>query len=111
MATFRPKSAVRDQVEAQQTRQVTEQVPGMYPTSRDQVGTKSKFQKCRESKAIVDPTSMTGRSNRTKFRDQVAYQTIPKGIGFMKSAKDKKPYSSGQTRRLATVRVGLAAFF
>ena len=73
---------------------------------RDHVGTKlalSRHQveilrKCQESKAMVHLILVTGRSDRTKFRDQVLNPLIEAGL--IEMTIPDKPHSSLQKYRL-----------
>jgi predicted HTH transcriptional regulator len=63
--------------------------------SRDQVKT---LKKCREDATLVDLLAVTGRSNRTKFRDQVLNPLI--AAGLIEMTIPDKPRSSKQRYRL-----------
>jgi predicted HTH transcriptional regulator len=72
----------------------------------DQVGTKSGLsrnqveilRKCMEDQSIADLMAIAGRTNRTKFRDQVLKALIEKGLIAM--TIPDKPTSSNQKYRL-----------
>lgn len=73
---------------------------------RDQVGTKSGLSrdqveilhKCMESQSITDLMAIAGRTNRTKFRDQVLKPLLEAGLLIM--TIPDKPTSSNQKYRL-----------
>lgn len=75
-------------------------------TPEDQVGTKSGLsrdqveilRKCIEAQSIADLMAIAGRTNRTKFRDQVLYPLIENGLISM--TIPDKPTSSNQKYRL-----------
>lgn len=70
------------------------------------VGTKSALSqhqvkilhKCREESKLVDLMEIAGRSDRTKFRDQVLNPLLD--AGFMEMTIPEKPRSSKQKYRL-----------
>ena len=74
--------------------------------SRDQVGTRSglsrdqveMLRKCIESRSITDLMEIAGRTNRTKFRDQVLKPLLEEGLLIM--TIPDKPTSSHQKYRL-----------
>ena len=52
-------------------------MPRTLGLSRDQVKI---LEKCREDAALVNIMGITGRSNRTKFRDQVLSPLVEAGL-------------------------------
>ena len=97
----------RDQVKAIETVESTPQVPHKHPSSTrqaklgpswDQVGTKSRScDKCLHDSQIKESMALTGRTNRTKFRDQVLNPLIE--VGFIEMTVPDKPRSSKQRYR------------
>ena len=85
-------------------RDISEQSPGL--TITPQVGTKSALSrhqveilhKCRDDSALVDLMAVTGRSDRTKFRDQVLRPLLEAGL--IEMTIPDKPRSSKQRYRL-----------
>lgn len=75
--------------------QVTEEVSTKLALSRHQVDI---LRKCFESKAIADLMAIAGRSDRTKFRDQVLNPLLEEGLVEM--TMPDKPRSSKQRYRL-----------
>ena len=63
--------------------------------SRDQVEI---LKKCSEATALVELLSASGRSNRTKFRDQVLRPILD--AGFIEMTVPDKPRSTKQRYRL-----------
>ena len=74
---------------------VTGEVGTKSGPSRDQVKT---LKKCSEDAALVDLLAVTGRSNRTKFRNQVLNPLIDAGL--IEMTIPDKPRSSKQRYRL-----------
>ncbi|MFH1717990.1 MAG: Fic family protein [Planctomycetota bacterium] len=95
----------RDHDESREALESTPHVPHVDPTSTPQVGTKlalSRHQveilrKCNEDSLLVDLMVITGRSDRTKFRDQVLNPLI--SAGFIEMTVPDKPRSSKQRYR------------
>lgn len=95
---FRPNPDVRAAVEAQ--------AEGRAGPSRDQVGTKLRpsadqvaiLRKCREDQPLTALMAVAGRSNRTKFRDQVLRPLLTAGL--LEPTIPDKPRSSRQRYRL-----------
>ena len=83
------------EVTGQVTGQVTRQVWTKQGPSRDQV---ESLRKCSENAALVDLMTIAGRSNRTKFRDQVLNPLLDAGLREM--TIPDKPRSSKQRYRL-----------
>jgi ATP-dependent DNA helicase RecG len=97
--TFRP--AVLPEVQP-----VAAQVPVKHPSSFGEDGTKSALsrhqveilRKCQEEMALLDLMTITGRSDRTKFRDQVLNPLLD--MGLIEMTIPDKPRSSKQKYRL-----------
>ncbi len=83
--------AVGGQTEAQGRKQIGTRLG----PSRDQVKI---LHKCMESKSITDLMTIAGRTNRTKFRDQVLKPLLEEGLLVM--TIPDKPTSSNQKYRL-----------
>jgi ATP-dependent DNA helicase RecG len=92
---FRPNPAVRAQVESRPAEPLAPQVGTKSGLSRDQVDI---LIKCRENRALVDLIEVTGRSNRTKFRDQVLNPLIEASL--IEMTIPDKPRSSKQRYRI-----------
>ena len=99
----------RDQVKAIETVESTPQVPLKHPSSTPQVaiqiGTKlgpswdqvQILDKCLHESQIKELMALTGRTNRTKFRDQVLNPLIE--AGFIEMTVPDKPRSPKQRYR------------
>jgi len=91
--------------EAEDSAASTPQVPRKYPPSTPQVGTKLglsrdqvKFlDKCLRDSPIGELMALAGRTNRTKFRDQVLNPLLK--AGFIEMTIPEKPNSSKQRYR------------
>jgi len=94
-AIFRPNPEVRAQAEAQESGQVTEQVGTKLALSRHQVEI---LAKCREDQPLVTLLAVTGRSDRTKFRNQVLGPLLAEDL--LEMTHPDKPRSSKQRYRL-----------
>lgn len=102
----------RDQVQGHDALESNTHVPHMYPPSTPQVGTKlglSRDQvqildKCLQDSQIGELMALAGRTNRTKFRDQVLSPLLE--AGFIEMTVPKKPNSSKQ--RYRTTAAGCA---
>ena len=70
-------------------------LPGSQGPSRDQVGV---MRKCMADSAISELMSILGRTNRTKFRDQVLAPLL--SAGLVEMTIPDKPRSSQQKYRL-----------
>ena len=81
--------------EQKETIQVRDHVGTKLALSRHQVEI---LRKCQESKAMVHLILVTGRSDRTKFRDQVLNPLIE--VGLIEMTIPDKPRSSKQKYRL-----------
>jgi ATP-dependent DNA helicase RecG len=82
----------------------TAPTPGKLGPSRDQVEI---LRKCSEDRPLVDLMDVTGRSNRTKFRDQVLSPLLKAGL--IEMTIPDKPRSSAQRYRLTTLGHDLVA--
>jgi ATP-dependent DNA helicase RecG len=99
-ATFRTRSQVTGQVGTKaesgaESKQVTGQVGTKSGLSRDQVVI---LRQCFSEKALAELLKVSGRSNRTKFRDQVLRPLIKRG--WIEMTIPDKPRSSKQKYRL-----------
>ena len=92
-AIFYPNPVVRAQV-ATKEESKTAQVGTKSAPSRHQVEI---LRKCREDSLFVDLMEMTGRSDRTKFRNQVLNPLLE--AGFIEMTVPEKPNSSKQRYR------------
>jgi ATP-dependent DNA helicase RecG len=86
---------VSGEADGYDTRQVFDESDTKSALSRHQVEI---LRKCREDKALVDFMTLTGRSDRTKFRHQVLNPLIE--IGLIEMTIPDKPRSSKQKYRL-----------
>ncbi len=92
--------------DSDQTEAITGQEPGKSGPSWDQVGTKlglssdqvKILRNCLTENMIGDLMHMVGRSNRTKFRDQVLKPLMD--TGWLEMTNPEKPRSSKQKYRL-----------
>ncbi len=98
-AIFRPNPEVRamaeDQAEAQPTEQVGPQVGTKSGPSGDQVRVLEQLLK---ERSLAELLRTSGRTNRTKFRDQVVNPLI--GMGLVEMTLPDKPRSSRQRYRI-----------
>ena len=92
-AIFYPNPVVRAQV-ATKEESKTAQVGTKSAPSRHQVEI---LRKCREDSLFVDLMEMTGRSDRTKFRNQVLKPLLKAGL--IEMTVPEKPNSSKQRYR------------
>ena len=99
-AVFWPNPAVRAQVEAQERDQVTGQAGTKLALSQHQVEI---LAKCREDQPLLALLAVTGRSDRTKFRNQVLGPLIAEEL--LEMTLPDKPRSSRQRYRIT--RLGL----
>ncbi len=93
-ATFFPNPEVRAQAGAQPA-EATEQVGTKLGLSRDQVEI---LKKCLHDSPISEMLAVAGRTNRTKFRDQVLNPLIEAGL--IEMTIPDKPRSSKQRYRI-----------
>jgi ATP-dependent DNA helicase RecG len=95
-AIFYPNPEVRAQVEARKEPK-TAQVGTKLALSRHQVEI---LRKCKEDSLLVDLMVITGRSDRTKFRDRVLNPLLE--AGFIEMTVPEKPNSPKQRYRTTT---------
>ena len=98
--TFLPNPAVRAQAEAQGRDQVTQQAGTKLALSRHQVEI---LAKCVEDQPLVALLAVAGRTDRTKFRNQVLAPLLT--AGWLEMTIPDKPRSSKQKYR--TTELGL----